>query len=230
MAFPSTFADIYGEVISRVRLDATADLAKTKDWVNQTYAEVCVETEALQDTTTITLSAGTSTYTPATSILRIKQMYVTPSGQAQSRPLVPTSVEQILEWSASNGAQAANTGSVTHYAQLGVQKLMFYPTPSAADVVTVFYVKLPTALSSDSDVPVLQEPYVSNCLTEGACFQAAMFLKDPDALLYKQNYDESLRAFKAHLRRREGAMTRQFRITRGDAIVPHDPSTDVRSW
>ena len=228
MAFPSTFADIYNEVIDRVRLDSTADLSRTKDWVNQVYAEVCVETEAVQDYSTMTLTANSAVYTLDTSILRMKQMYVTPSGQGQSRPLVPTSIEQILEWSASSGATASNQGSVTHYALIGTQKIHFYPTPAAADVVTLYYVKLPTALSAAGDVPVLQEPYVSNCLVEGAAYQAAMFLKDPDALLYKQNYDQALRSLRGHLRRKEGSMTRQFRVTSGASYAPNDPSTDIR--
>lgn len=228
MSYPSTFADIKTEVIDRVRLDSTADASRVSDWVNQIYAEVCVETEAVQTVATMTLTANTAVYTLDTGLLRIKQMYVTPSGQGQSRPLVPTSLEQIFEWSASNGAAATNTGSVTHYAVFGTQNIQVYPTPSRADVITIYYVKLPTALSAAGDVPVLQEPYVSNCLVEGACFQAAMFLKDPDALLYKQNYDQAVRSLRAHLRRKEGSMTRQFRVTRAGSGIPHDPSTDVR--
>jgi len=228
MAFPSTFADIYNEVIDRVRLDSTADLARTKDWVNQTYAEVCIETEAVQDFDTLTTTANVAVYTLDTAIVRIKQMYITPAAQGASRPLIPTSLEQILEWSASNGANTTANGYVTHYALFGIQNIQFYPTPSAANTITMYYVKLPTALSAAGDIPMLQEPYVSTCLTEGACFQAAMFVKDPDTPLYKQNYDQALRALRGHMRRREGAMTRQFRITRGDRVVPHDPSTDVR--
>lgn len=229
MAFPSTFLSIYTEVIDRVRLDPD-DTDKVKDWVNQVYAEVCIETEAIQDYSTMNLTASQAVYTLDTSISRIKQMYVTPSGQGPSRPLVPTSIEQILEWSASNGAAQAANGSVTHYAVFGITDIQFYPTPNAADVVTVYFVKLPTALSGDSDVPALGEPYVSNCLVEGACFEAALFLKDPDAQLYKLRYDDAVKKFRGHLRRREGSMTRQFRITRGDAVTPHDRSTDVRGW
>lgn len=227
MAFPSTFLDIYTEVIAKVRLDSTADLQKAKDWVNQVYAEVSVETEAVQETGTMALTANTSTYTIDSAIARIKQMYVTPSGQGASRPLVPTSLEQILEWDANNGT-SAQTGSVTHYALVGIQKIRFWPTPTTADTITVYYVKLPTALSATSDVPVLQEPYVTECLVNGACFKAAVFLKDPDAALFKQLYDTSLRNLRGHLRRREGGMTKQFRVTRGDTVIPHDPSTDIR--
>lgn len=227
MAYPSTFLDIYTEVIDKVRLDATADVSRVKDWVNQVYADVCIKTEAIQDYATVTLTANQAIYTPDTSIIRVKQMYVTPTGQQQSRPLIPTSLEQILEWSA--GGASTNNGYVTHYAMMGLDRIMYWPTPTAADVVTIFYVQQPTALTNNTDVPVLMEPYVSNLLVNGACYEAAVFLKDPDAVLFAQAYEKELREFRAHLRRREGAMTRQFRITRGDYHVPHDPSTDVRT-
>lgn len=227
MAFPSTFSSIYTEVIDRVRLDADADTSRVKDWVNQVYAEVCIETEAIQDYSTMTMTAAQAVYTLDTSISRIKQMYVTPSGQGPSRPLQPTSIEQILEWSASNGATQTSNGSVTYYAVFGITDIQFYPTPAAADVVTVYFVKLPTALSGDSDVPALGEPYASNCLVEGACFEAALFIKDPDAQLYKLRYDDAVKKLRGHLRRREGSMTRQFRDTRGGPGIPHDPSVDL---
>lgn len=225
MAFPSTYADIKNEVIAKLRLDATNDASKVGDWVNQVYAEVCVETESEQASTTQTMTPGTSEYTLASSVLRIKQAYVTPSGGQQSRPLVPVSLEQVLEWLGDNPGNS----TPTHYCFVGRGKIKFFPTPAAADVVTYYYVALPTALSGSTDVPVLQEPYVTECLVNGACFKGAVFLKDPDAMLFKQLYDQALRRYRGHLRRREGSMTRQFRVTRGDVVVPHDPSVD-RGW
>lgn len=211
-----------------MRLHATDDLSRVKDWINQVYAEVVVETESLHTVSTMTLTSGTAIYTLDSSLLRIKQMYVTPVGGTRSRPLEPTSIEQIIEWRTANGGSSANTGGVTHYALMGINEIEFYPTPSAADVVTVYYVKLPTALSADADVPVLQEPYVTECLENGAAYKAAVFLKDPDALLFKQDYENAKQRYRAHLRRKQGAMTQQFRITKGTVSVPHDRSTDIR--
>ena len=211
-----------------MRLDPIADLQRAKDWVNQTYSEVAVELEVLQDVDTMTLTASQYLYVLDSAISRIKQMYVTPTGQGQSRPLVPTSVEQLLEWSSANGNSTANQGSVTHYAMVGLTDIQFFPTPRAADVVTLTYVKIPDALVATTDVPIFQEPYNSSCLIEGACYKAAMFLQNPDAVLYKQNYDAAVARFRGHLRRREGSMTRQFRMTRGSMVIPSDPSIDIR--
>lgn len=228
MAYPTTFLDAQNEVIAKVRLHASNDLSKVKDWLNQTYADTCVETEALQDYAEMTLTSGQNVYELDDQILRIKQMYVTPSGQGPSRPLEPMSLEKILAWSASNGATPSNGGSVTHYALVGVNLIHFYPTPASADTVTVYYVKAPPPLVDDTDVPVIPEPYITECLTNGACYKAAIFLKDPDAPTFKQDYELAKRNLRGHLRRKAGAMTKQFNITRGGNLTPHDPSTDIR--
>lgn len=229
MAFPSTFQDMQNEVIAKVRLDATADLQKAKDWINRVYADICVDTEAVQGVATMSLTANVAQYTLDAALLRIKQMYVTPSGQAQSSPLIPVSIEQILEWSASNGASVSNQGSVTHYAVLGIDQVYFYPTPQTADTITVYYVKLPTALSANADLPVLQEPYVTECLVNGASYHAAVYLKDPDSELFRRDYETARARFRGHLRRKVGAMTQQFRVT-GSEFRPSDPSVDARGW
>jgi hypothetical protein len=46
MAFPSTFADLQAAVIAKTRLDPanTADVTKVKDWINQAYYRIVLET------------------------------------------------------------------------------------------------------------------------------------------------------------------------------------------
>ncbi len=230
MAYPSTFADIYNDVIATSRLDATNDLSRVKDWINQLYTEVCAETEAIQSYATMTLTSGQSVYTIDATISRIKAMYCTPAGGTQLAPLQPVSIEQILLWNtATGGATAVNTGGATHYAIFGLNDIQFYPQPTAADVVTIYYVKLPTVLSAASDVPGIPEPYASNCLKSGGLYRASLYLKDPDATLYAQDFERSKQALRGHLRRKEGAGTKQFRVLSDRPwVYPHDPSTDIR--
>jgi hypothetical protein len=228
VAYPSTFLDIQNQVIAKLRLDSTADLQRVKDYINRAYAETCVETEALQTYATVALTANSQTYTLPSAVVRIKQMTVTPSGQGVSRPLVPTSIEEILEWSSQNGTSSTANGTVTHYAVNGLSEIVLYPIPASADTLTIWYVKQPTALSGTSDVPAIPEPYATRCLENGALYEAALFAKDPDAQVYKAEFELAKRAFRTHLNRMDGAMTRQFRITRGDRIIPHDPSIDIR--
>lgn len=178
----------------------------------------------------MTLTSGTATYTLDPSLSRIKAMYCTPINGTQLAPLQPVSIEQILLWStATGGATGVNTGGATHYALMGLNDIYVYPTPSAADVITVFYVKAPTPLSAPTDVPALPEPYATNALTAGALYQACLFLKDPDALTYKQDFERAKMDLRGHLRRKEGAGTKQFRVLSDRPwVYPHDPSTDIR--
>jgi hypothetical protein len=226
VAYPSTFLDIQNQVIAKLRLDSTADLQRVKDYINRAYAETCVETEALQTFATMNTTEDVRSYTLPVAIVRIKQMTLTPSAGSPSRPLIPVSLEQILEWSANT---SDTSGQTTHYAINGLTELVVWPTPNSSDdVITVWYVKQPTALSANTDVPALPEPYATRCLENGACYEAALFAKDPDAQIYRSEYEVAKGHLRGQLRRLQGAMTQQFRITRGDMLVPHDPSTDVR--
>lgn len=228
MAFPSTFVDLQNDVINRLRLDSTADLSKVKDWLNQIYAEVCVETEANVTSATMTLTSGAASYTLPSGVLRIKEMYVTPVGGVQSRPLVQTDLDDILTKRQSSGGTTVANGSVTHYALLGLTEIEFYPTPASADTITIYYVALPTALSADTDVPIIQEPYASSILSDGACALAADFKSDPQQQTYEQMYELGKRKFRAHLTRRQGGQPGQFRVVPDLPYLPHDPSVDLR--
>lgn len=231
MAYPSTFLDLQNAVINKLRLDATNDLSKVKDWINQVYAQVCVETEALTTSGTITLAAGTATYSLASSLplcLRIKEMYVTPVGQAQWAPLNEIPLNRLLRMRQSSGGTATANGSVTHYCLVGMDDLEVFPTPSAADTLTVYYVKLPTALSANGDVPVLQEPYASKVLEYGALAEGADFRSDPSEYEYRQLFETWMGKFRSHLTRRHGNLPAHLEIVGAYGYVPHDPSTDIR--
>jgi hypothetical protein len=228
LAYPSTFLDIRNEVISKIRLDATIDASRTKDWVNQVYVDACTETEALQAYSTMALTPATAIYTLDPSIHRIKESYCVPTGGYQSRPLQPVSLEQILEWNTANPQAVLNLGGVKYYAVWGLNNIQFYPVPQSADSITIYYTQRPAALVNDGDLPLLPEPYATECLVNGACYKGAMFLKDPDATIFQQNYNTEIARLRGHLRRKEGAMTRQFRILPGAMTRPHDPSVDVR--
>jgi parallel beta-helix repeat protein len=68
LAYPSTFKDLQDNVIAKVRLDATADRPKVKDWINRYYSRICVENEVTQTSATMVVTAGVASYTlPARS-------------------------------------------------------------------------------------------------------------------------------------------------------------------
>lgn len=228
MAYPSTFLDIQNQVIAKLRLDSSADLQRVKDYINRAYAETCIETEALQTYASMACTANSYVYTLPSAAVRIKQLTFTGNGAGIDDVMIPTSIEQILEWR-SNGGD--NAGQPTHYAVNGLTEIAIYPTPTSSnDTINVWYVKQPTALSGNTDTPALPEPYGTRCLENGACYEAAIFAMSPMAQTFKVEYETAKAQLRSHLRRMQGAMTRQFRVTKGDFRFPHDPSVDIRTW
>lgn len=224
--------DLQNEVIRSVRLDATADLQKTKDWLNQVYADLVVEDEARLIDGTGTLTGGSSTYTLPAEVLRIREIRVTVSGTSNyGTPLAEARLDWILTARANGGD--ATGGDPAYYCLDGYTKLELYPTPASAQTILIDYVGLPTALSNDGDVPILQEPYGSMALKYGAMAEAANFLfgsADPSTQNYRTLYDTWRGKYRSHLRRRGGAHTKQIPVAGMTSSPPHDNSADVSAW
>lgn len=229
MAFPSTFADIQNAVIAKVRLDPTNDLQKTKDWINQVYADVCDTTEANVQIATMTLSNGVASYTLPAQIRRIKELYVTPTNAIQSAPVTLTSLDDILTKRRASGG-AILGGYITHYALLGVNDFEVYPTPAGPDTITMWCVMLPTPLAADTDVPIIGEPFASKLLEYGALSEAADWRGDPSESEYRQLYEVWMQKYRAHLTRKMGGQAGQFQLYPDRQFPPHDPSTDVMGY
>ena len=213
-------------MIAKARLNATNDLSKVKDWINQVYAEICVEMEANISSATMTLTAGSASYTLPSGVSRIKSMYVTPVGAIQSGPIQLTTLDYIIRRRQAAAGTSTN-GYITHYALLGINDFEVYPTPQAADVITLWYVKLPVALSANADVPILQEPYASKLLEYGALSEAADFKGDPSESEYRQLFEVWKQKYRGHLTRKRGGQPGQFNMFPTSTFPPHDPSTDL---
>lgn len=190
---------------------------------------MCVETEAVVSTATMDLTAGSYSYTFPSQVMRIKEMYVTPVGNVESMPIQQTTLDQILRRRQFSGGATVANGSITHYALLGINDFEVYPTPSAADVLTMWYVSLPTPLSANADVPILQEPYASKALEYGALAEAADWKGDPSEQNYRQLYEVWKSRYRAQLTRKAGGQPGQFDLFPTYNYPPHDPSTD-RGW
>lgn len=194
------------------------------------YADACIETEAIVSTATMSLTAGTASYTLPSQVVRIKGMYVTPVGGAQSQPMIQTTLDFILRRRQASGGAGAATGYVTHYAVLGSTDIEVYPTPRSADTITIYYVGLPTPLSANADVPVLQEPYSSKVLEYGALAEAGDYKGDPMTDEYRAMFQLWMSKLKTQITRKAGAQPGQFRVFPEHQFPPNDPSIDVRWW
>lgn len=234
MAFPATFQSIQNDVIARLNLDATNDLASVKDYINVAYADVCATTEALETSGTKTLTAGTASYDVTTfvtgAIHRIKALTYT-SGGVTYPPLVAVSLDELLRLRVGTGGTAVATGPAIRYAMVGAKTIELWPTPGAADTLTIYYSYLPTALSANSDTPDagLPEPYASQCLTFGALKLAADLTGDPAGADYDNKYALWTQKLQAHLNRRRSGQPGQMRPFPSYGFPPHDPST-ISPW
>ncbi len=176
------------------------------------------------------MTANTSSYalsSLAPSVVRIKQMTVTPVGGTNSQPIRLTTLNQILSWQQAGGGSAVANGPVKYYSLSGIDRIDFYPTPSTADVLTIYYVAQPTALSGNTDVPILTEPFASKVLEYGALAEAADFKGDPALQDYRNQFEVWKQRYRSHLTRKMGGQPGQFNMFPGGIYPAHDPSTDT---
>ena len=209
MAFPSTFLDLQTAVLQKARLDPVLDGQRVKDWINQTYTRVCVETEAIVSTAVMTCSAGAYSYTFPTQVARAKQMQVRPYGSTSlNAPLIRTTLDELMTRRQSGGD--APRGQATHYALLGISAFELWPTPAAADVILTYFVAFPAPLVANTDQPLLEEPYASKLLEFGALVDAGDFNGDPSTQSWQADYDSWLARYLTHLDRKQGVIPGQF--------------------
>jgi len=219
MAFPSTFGDIQSAVLQKTRLDPVLDGQRIKDWINQAYYRVCVETEAVVATGVMSCAAGAYSYTLAPQVARVKQMQIRPYGSGTlNPPLIRTTLDELLRRRQSGG-DSPLAGQSTHYALLGINDFELWPTPAAGDQILTWYVQFPTPLAANTDVPVLEEPYASKLLEFGALIDAGDFNGDPSTIDWEQNFDTWMTRYVAHLDRKQGIIPGQFHQW-GEAWTP----------
>src|SRR5215471_2146489 len=225
MAFPSTFADLQAAVIAKTRLDPNnaADVSKVKDWINQAYYRVVLETEAIQANTTQVLTANVNQYQLPSPAKRVKLMVSQQAGQTfYGPPLRMTSMDEILWRRKSSGGSVITNGTATHYSFSSPNFIDVWPTPGAADTLLIYYVAYPPVLANAGDTPQIDEPYASKLIEFGALIDAADYIKDIMASFnYPQQFQDWMYRFRQHLNRKAGTQSLDFRIPTGQ-YLPHD--------
>lgn len=227
MAFPTTFLTIRNNIFAKLRWDdSAANIVLLKDFINHRYAEICMRTEALQTKGTMTLTPNEPSYLLDVDIIRIKMIRGKAAGSTDwGGPLYETDLDDLLELRRSV-PYATNDGAPSRYSLIGKNRLELHPAPATADTLEVWYVYLPTALSADGDIPELQEPYVK-LIEYGASYDVALIQKDPDALLYREDYERGIREFRGHMNRRAGGPVQQLRVAYHVPRLSVHPSADL---
>lgn len=229
MSYPSTFLDVQTAVAAKLRLTLADDGPKIKAWINESYAQVALETRCFVQTSTTSMTAGSKTYALDASVLHIELVTVTQAGGLPGRPLVECSLDEILNFRAG---QNAASGPARRYALVGLSQLEVWPTPAAADTLTVWYSYLPAPLVADGAFSLLTEPFGSKLLEYGALAQGAEWKRDIMVLGdYQQQYQAQLQAFQRYLNRKGGDYPEAFQTwTRTRPPLFTDRSTDVPDY
>lgn len=140
-------------ITAELGLDNTAggDQPLMDQRVNEGVTDYLLETGCKVISATLTETSGQGDYTLDTAILQVKGWYWS-SGTDYRRPQ-RVSVDELLRLRVA--AQATTTGSTpaAYYALAGSNLLMVYPTPSAADTITVYYVPRPVVLTTGANTP-----------------------------------------------------------------------------
>ena len=144
----ATLSEMKAELVEQIgSIDATTDATKINRYLNRGVRHVLRHTKCYQTSQTVAPGANANYSLPST-VLSIVDMYFTVGNESQllDRVTVPE-INRMRAMSASTGSPAS------HYALAGASTVMFWPTPSATDSLTMIYVPAPTALSGASDDP-----------------------------------------------------------------------------
>ena len=231
----STLAQFRSQVAYKLGMDNTAasvEQGLIDGWVNQAIVDILMETEVYVVEATATLTDGKGDYTMDANILIVKDVYVT-SGST-NWIFDHVSPDAIIQY---RTATTVGGGPSRYYALNGSDILMLYPSPSAGDTLTFFYVPRPTPLSSASDDP--SSAALGGIPSEWhkaiewyALWQGGDYMDDDSSQngeRYRTYYEGWLKRIKKERSRKGGR--------RIGAIVPgrrrrpfvaHDPSADVR--
>ena len=110
--------------------------------------DILRRTRCYVDSTTITLTAGTTDYQLDTGILAIRTLYAT--GSSSNMVLEQIGEEHLTELQL---ASSTESDPVTYYSLLGANLLSVWPPPASSTTITIRYVPRPTAMSGASDDP-----------------------------------------------------------------------------
>lgn len=142
----ATLANFRNVVARKTGMDNTAssdEQALIDEWVNQAVTQVLLDTHCKVSKSTMALTAGQGDYDLDTDILQITRLV-----DSNNREMEPVQVHEMHRLRGS-----AQSSAATKYAVEGSNLLMVYPTPAAADVLTVYYLQRPLTLANASDTP-----------------------------------------------------------------------------
>ncbi len=166
-------------------------------------------------------TSGSGDYTLDSRILRIIGWSWASSGSSFKPRRV--TVEDILRYRAGG----TSTGVPQFYTVLGNNLLMVWPTPAAADILTIYYVPRPSQLVDPTDTPSEVPAEFHTAVTYYALGWAADYDDDGSSgqgKMYRDLYDGEIAKARRYVQTRGGPMPRLTVNRGGRAMRRHDNS------
>lgn len=227
----STLSDLQTEVSEEIgSINATEDATKINRFLNRGVRDFLLRSGVKVSSATMDLTADQNDYTLDDEVLDIKNVSLASGGSDYRFEQV--SPQELLDM--RRGETSSNSPAM-HYALNGSDLFMVYPTPAAADTITIYYVKKPTEMSSAANDPSTATyggiPVVfHDALALYAMWKLASFDDDQSSAQgqrYKDEYMERVRDARRNVATKGNARMPRARVGRR-RLAPHDPSADVR--
>lgn len=225
----ATLATLRNVVAQKIGLtnDVAADQPLIDEWINQGITDFLLQTGCKVISATMTLTAGSNDYSLSTDILLMKDLYLTSGGNTYG--LTEVTVPQMIEL---RRRSATTNSPVLYYAVAGGNLFMVYPTPSSADVVTLWYVPRPAVLSDPALTPAEIPAEYHKAVEFYALAEAADYDDDTTSAQgqrYREEYDKWVFKARKHLNRKGNV--RAPKIVVGPAWSGRlSRSRDVSPW
>lgn len=230
----TTLADIRTAVSDILGLanDSSLDQPHIDRRANEAVREILRETKAYVISQTVTPGANQDYSLDTLNTDAIEILNLSMSSNSITWTLEPVTRDEILRMR----QVSSSTPSPAHYYALaGHDTLMFYPTPGASDTMTIYYVPLPTEMSSGTHdpfslsgtnygrLPIAAYP----TLIDYCCWRLADYDDDASSQQgerYRAYYEQGIAKLRKHLRNRGGYRLPPARVKRRLLYIPHSNS------
>ncbi len=199
-----------------------AELALIDQRVNEGVTDVLLRTDCKVISGTLTETSGTGDYTLDSSILRVVGWSWTSSGTVYTPDRV--SVVEMLRLRQNNSTTG---GTPSAWAQAGANLLMVYPSPTAADTITIYYVPEPVVLSAAADTPSEIPDWGHPAVEKYALAALASYDDDASSAQgqrYRDDYEFWVQKIRRHLLLKGGPLPRAKVNRSGARVGRHDNS------
>lgn len=214
----STLTDFRSRISAKLGLDNTVagDQPLIDSWVNEGVAEVLTRSRVNVAVATMTLTAAAYDYTLPTQILALDEIFIADSVSSVLYRMNRKSAQEILDMRI--GSQLQGAPPVRFYALNGTSLLMVFPTPAAADTLTIYYVPRPATLSAGADTPSDIPSEWQKVIEYYGLWQGAQYINDAPSQngnTYRALYEDELAKLKKAALHRGGRKLSPAVVGRG---------------